>query len=74
VLTSQWGPHLNKRTWETHNLELDGNDTEVENLHCRPEHKVGLQGRQVDITELVCQCSSTTTLGNRHVGEEARQT
>lgn len=57
-----------------YNLKLDGDDSEVENLHSRPKHKVRLESRQVHVPELLRQCSLTTPLGDRHVGEEARQT
>lgn len=57
-----------------YNLELDRNDPEVEYLHRRPQHKVGLQGRQIDVTELLRQCPLSTSLGNRHISEEARET
>lgn len=55
-------------------MKLDGNDPEVEDLHRRPEHKVGLESRQVYVPELVCQCPLSSSFGNCHKGEEASQT
>lgn len=59
---------------QTHNLELDGNHPEVQDLHRRPEHKVRLECRQVHILELASQGSPSATLSNRHEGEETDQT
>lgn len=58
----------------TYDLELDWHDAEVENLDCRPKNEVGLQCRQVDVTELASQSSSSATLGDRHETEKAHQT
>lgn len=58
----------------TYNLELNGDHPEVENLHCWPQHEVGLQSGQIHISELCCQCSLASTFGNSHVGEKASQT
>lgn len=57
----------------TDNLELQGDDPEVEDLHCRPEQEVRLQRWKVNILELACHGSSSTTLCDRHEHEEGRQ-
>lgn len=59
---------------KTYNLELNRNNAEVEDLHCRPKHEIGLEGWQVNIPELLGQCPSATTLGDCHVAEETRET
>lgn len=58
----------------THNLELDRYDTEVQDLNCGPQDKVGLEGWQINVLELASQCSPSSALGDRHEGKEARQT
>lgn len=58
----------------TYNLELDGNNPEIEDLHRRPQHKVGLQSREVDISEFLRQRPLSAALSNGHVSKEARQT
>lgn len=59
---------------ETHNLELDRNDSEVENLDCRPQDKVGLERWQVYVPELLSQRSLASSFGNGHKSKETRQT
>ena len=61
-------------TIHTYNLELDGHNAEVEDLHRRPENEVGLESRQEDVSELAAQRSSSTTLGDSHKSEKACQT
>ena len=63
-----------RRVLETHNLELNRNDSEVEKLHGRPQHEVGLERRQVYVPELLSQCSLASSFGNGHKGKETRQT
>ena len=58
----------------THDLELQGNDPEIEDLHCRPEQEVGFQGGKVHFLELSCHGSSATTLGDGHESEKGCQT
>lgn len=58
----------------TYNLELDRYNPEVQNLNCRPNKKVGLEGRDVYILEFASQGPSTTTFCNGHIREEAHQT
>jgi hypothetical protein len=59
---------------KAHNLELNGNDSEVEDLYCRPKYEVGLQRRQVNIPELLGQGSLASSFRNGHKGKEARET
>jgi hypothetical protein len=58
----------------TDDLELDGDHPEIEDLNSGPQDKVGLESRQIHVPELLCQCSLSSSLGDRHVGEEAGQT
>lgn len=58
----------------TYNLELDGNDAEIQDLHRRPQNEIGFEGRQVDILKLASQGPPPTALGHRHESEEAPQT
>ena len=56
-----------------HNLELEGNDSEVEDLYSRPEHEVGLESREIYVLELPCNRSLSTTLCNSHERKETCQ-
>ena len=58
----------------THDLKLQGNDPEIENLHCRPEQEVRFQRWEVHLLELACYGSSSTALGDGHKREEGCQT
>lgn len=58
----------------THNLKLDGDDSEVQYLHGRPEQVVGFQRRQIHILKLAKHCTLTTTLCNCHESEKATET
>lgn len=59
---------------KTHDLELDGEEAEVHDLHGRPKDKIGLQSWQVDITEFLRQRPFASALCDRHECEEASQT
>lgn len=58
----------------THNLELDRNHSEVQDLDSRPEYIVGPERGQIHVLEFASQRPPTATLSNGHKGEEARQT
>lgn len=58
----------------THNLELDGHDPEVDDLHSWPDQEVGLQRRDINVLELALDGALSTTLGDGHVCEECRKT
>ena len=59
------------RAWSlTYNLELDGHDPEVDDLHSRPDQEVGLQRRDIDVLEFALHSALSTTLCNCHVCEE----
>lgn len=58
----------------THNLILNRHDSEVDDLHRRPDHPVGLQRRDVDILELALYGALATTLSDGHEGEETGKT
>ena len=58
----------------THNLKLDGDDSEVQYLYGWPEQVVGFQCRQVHILKLAEHCTFATTLCNCHESEEATET
>lgn len=71
--------HLKKQTTkmdgkETHKLELDGHQTEVDNLHSRPDGIVGLERWDIHVPELVVDGPLATTLGNGHGSVEAHET
>jgi hypothetical protein len=63
-----------KRRLDTHNLELNGHHTEVDDLHCRPNQEIGFQGGDVDILELALQCTLSTAFSNGHESEESGKT
>lgn len=58
----------------TYDLELDRNNSEIEDLDSRPESKVGFKGWQVDILKFASQGPSTPALSDGHEWEEAHQT
>lgn len=58
----------------TYQLELNRHQTEVDNLHSRPDNIVGLESRNVHVPKLVGHSATTTTLGNCHGGVENSQT
>ena len=58
----------------THNLELDGHDAEVDQLHCGPNDEVRLKRRHVNILEFASDGAPATALANGHECEEAAQT
>lgn len=60
--------------WKTYNLELNRHDPEVDDLHGWPDQKVGLESRHIDVLELALHGALPTTLRNRHVREESRET
>lgn len=39
-----------RKEWPAYNLELNWNNTEVENLHSRPQHVIGLESRQIHVS------------------------
>jgi hypothetical protein len=55
---------------KTYDLELDGHDSEVENLHAWPHHKVGLESWNIDVLKLPSNCALATTFGNCHECEK----
>lgn len=59
---------------KTHNLELNRDNSEVQNLNCRPNEKVGLQGWDVYVLEFASQGPSTTTFRDGHERKETHQT
>jgi hypothetical protein len=59
---------------DTYNLVLNGHDAEVHDLHSRPDQPVGLQGRDVDVLELLLHSTLSTTLSDGHESEEAGKT
>ena len=59
---------------KTYDLELDGHDSEVENLHAWPHHKVGLESWNIDVLKLPSNCALPTTFGNCHECEKCCQT
>jgi hypothetical protein len=58
----------------THNLELNGHDAEVDQLHRGPYDEVRLERRHVDVLELASDSAPTTALADGHECEEAAQT
>jgi hypothetical protein len=54
----------------TYNLELQRNDSEVEDLYRRPEHEIRLQCWQVHILKLPRHGSSSAAFGDCHECEE----
>ena len=58
----------------TYNLELQWYDSEIQNLHCRPDHVVRFQSGNVNVLEFLHNRSLPTTFGNRHESEEDGQT
>ena len=58
---------------DTHNLKLKGNDPKVEDLHCGPQHVIGLQRRYVYVFEFSNHGTPTAALSHRHESEEACQ-
>lgn len=58
----------------TYDLVLNGHDTEVDNLHRRPDQPVGFERRDVDVLKLALYSALASTLGYRHEGEETRKT
>ena len=59
------------RSTKTHDLELDRDDSEVQKLHRRPNHEVGLQGGQIHVLKLSGYGTFSSPFGNRHKGEKA---
>lgn len=60
--------------FSTYNLELNREETEVDNLHCRPNQVVCFECGNIDVLELAGNSALTTALGNGHKGKEASQT
>ena len=58
---------------KTHNLEWSRNDPEVEDLYCRPQHKIRFQSGQEHFLKLARHCAATTTFSHSHECEEAGQ-
>ena len=58
----------------TYNLELNGHDAEVDQLHRRPNDEVRFERRYVDILELTSDGAPATALADSHECEEASQT
>lgn len=56
---------------QTYQLELNGHQTEIDNLHQRPNHEVGFQGWDIHISQLVGNSSSSASFSNGHDGKEA---
>lgn len=59
---------------ETHELELDGHQAEVDDLDGRPDGIVGLECRHVHVPELVVDGPFATALGDGHGCVEAHET
>lgn len=59
---------------ETHNLKLNGHDSEVDHLHSWPDEVVRLERRHIDVLELLLHGLSAAALCHRHVSEEDRKT
>ena len=59
---------------DTYQLELNRHQAEVDDLDSGPDHKVGLQRRDIHVPQLVVDGSSATTLCNGHHGKEACNT
>lgn len=57
----------------SYNLELDGHEPEVDDLHRGPHQEVGFQRRYVDVLELAGDRTLSAALGNGHESEEARK-
>ena len=57
----------------THDLELERNHSEVENLYRGPKHEVCLESRKIYVLELPRNSSLSTTLRNSHEREETCQ-
>jgi hypothetical protein len=55
-------------------LELNRHQTEVDNLHSRPNNIIGLEGGNVHVPKLVGHSATTTTLSNCHGSVENSQT
>ena len=73
-VTVSYPSRFNFRVELTHDLELNGHHAEVEDLHRRPEHKVGLERGQVDVLELAVKRTFTAAFGNGHEGKKAHET
>jgi hypothetical protein len=58
----------------TYQLELNRHQTEVDNLHSRPNNIIGLEGGNVHVPKLVGHSATTTTLSNCHGSVENSQT
>lgn len=58
----------------TYNLELDGHDAEVDQLHCWPNKEVRFKCWHVDILEFASDGTLAAALADSHECEEASQT
>lgn len=58
----------------TDNLELNGHKPEIDELHSRPDDKVRLQRRNIDVLELLLHLPMAATLSDRHEGKEGCET
>jgi hypothetical protein len=58
----------------TYDLELDRNETEVNDLHCWPDQEVGFERWDIDVLELARHGAFSTTFRNGHECEKACQT
>lgn len=60
--------------YSTHNLELNGHDTEVDQLNRRPDKEVRFKRRHVDVLEFASDGTLAATLADGHKCEEASET
>lgn len=58
----------------TYDLELNRHKPEIDELNSRPDDKVRLQSRDIDILELLLDLALAATLCDRHKCEEGCQT
>src|SRR5436190_24235423 len=55
---------------ETYNLERDRHYTEIKDLHCWPQDKVGFQSRQINVLDLADDGPPPSTFCNGHKCKE----
>jgi hypothetical protein len=58
----------------TYDLELDGDDPEVQHLYKGPEHVVCLQRRQIDVLQFPTDGSLSASFGDSHEGKKTGET
>jgi len=71
---SQQDYRITIRKGGSYQLELHGHQAEVDDLDSRPHHVVRLDGGNVHVAHLLVNGPLSTSLGNRHGGEEAGDT